>query len=454
MINPKARPCAEAIIRLPQGPANCRGQQQHWVLAATILGSTMAYIDESVANVALPAIETGLGTTLAAMQWVINAYMLCLSVLVLIGGAAGDRFGRRRLFLIGVAVFAAASAACGLAPSIVSLIAARAAQGVGAALAVPSSLAIIGAAFDETERGKAIGLWSGAAAIAAGVAPMLGGWMIDHWSWRAIFLINPVVAVPTLWIALRHVPESRDPHAPAELDWRGAILAFGGLGCLVFGLIAASAVGWHDALVIGSLMVGAVLLAALFRQERRSAAPMIPLGLFASRDFSGVNLLTLLLYGALGGAFFFLPFALIQLHLYSATEAGAAFLPFTITLGALSRWSGGLLDRFGARWPLTIGPAIATLGLALLALPRADGRYWTTFLLPMVVLGFGMAVTVAPLTTSVINSVPGHQTGVASGINNAVASVASLLVVAVLGTVAIGVFDHALNAESGGRGGF
>ena len=404
----------------------------------------MAFVDESVVNVALPRIESDLGTTLAAMQWVVNAYTLCLSALLLIGGAAADQLGRRLIFLIGVSVLTVASVACGLAGNAGVLIFARAIQGAGAALLIPCSLALIGAAFDERERGAAIGVWSGASAIAAGVAPLLGGWLVDDWSWRAIFLINPLLSIPTMWIAIRHVPESRDPHARGALDWRGALLAFGGLGSLVYGLIDASDLGWGNSTVIASLSSGVLLLVLFVLAERSSRSPMMPLGLFRSASFAGVNLLTLLLYGGLGAAFFFLPFLLIQAYGYSATAAGAVYLPFTLVLGLLSRWSGGLVDRFGARWPLILGPAITALGFALLAFVPGRGQYWI-LLLPMTVLGFGMAITVAPLTTTVINAVAEHQTGVASAINNAVASVASLLLIAVLGTVALGTFNRSLD---------
>ena len=434
VINSKAQPCAAEVIRSTRGTSACPKRDKTWVLAAAVLGSTMAFVDESVVNVALPTIEADLGTTLAAMQWVINAYTLCMSALLLIGGAAADRFGRRVLFLIGIVSFTLASIACGFAPDIGALIAARAIQGVAAALLIPCSLAIIGAAFDEQERGAAIGIWSGASALAAGAGPLLGGWLIDHLSWRAIFLINPLIAIPTLWIAVRRLPESGDPTAHAGLDWRGAVLAFGGLGSLVYGLIAASRLGWLDVTVAGSLTAGALLLMGLVLEERRSRAPMMPLRLFGSRSFSGVNLLTLFLYGALGGAFFFLPFLLIQTHGFSATAAGAVYLPFTLVLAVLSRWSGGLVDRFGARRPLIIGPLIAAVGFALLAVVSGEQRYWV-YLGPMIVLGFGMAITVAPLTTTVINSVQERETGVASGINNVVAAVASLLVIAVLGTL-------------------
>lgn len=440
MANPKALPCEELAIRShPSVPACARAR--YWVLAVAVLGSTLAYVDESVVNVALPAIEAALRTTLPAMQWVINAYTLCLSALLLIGGAAADRFGRRRMFVIGTSVFALGSLGCGLAPNVAMLLTARVVSGVGAALLVPCSLALISAAFDEKERGAAIGIWSGAAAVAGGAAPLLGGGLLDHFSWRMIFLVNPLLAIPALWIAVRRVPESRDPDAPPGVDWLGSVLAFTGLGILVYGLIASSDLGWSHPAVMASLALGAALLVLFVITERRSRSPMMPLELFHSPTFSGVNLLTLLLYGGLGGGFFFLPFLLIQARGYSATAAGAAYLPFTVILSLLSRWSGGLLDRFGARGPLIIGPTIVTGGFALLAVSRQP--YWTV-LVPMAVLGLGMAVTVAPLTTAVLNAVPTHRTGFASGINNAVASVGSLLVIAVLGSVAVGSMSRSL----------
>lgn len=440
MANPKALPCDElAIHSHPSVPA-CAARR-YWILAVAVLGSTLSYVDESVVNVALPAIEADLRATLPAMQWVINAYTLCMSALLLIGGAAADRFGRRRMFVIGASIFAVGSLGCGLAVNIGMLLVARAVSGVGAALLVPCSLALISAAFDEKERGAAIGIWSGAAAIAGGAAPLLGGGLLDHFSWRVIFLVNPLLAVPTLWIALRRVPESRDPDAPPGVDWQGSLLAFAGLGSLVYGLIASSDLGWRHPAVMVSLAAGAGLLVLFVSAERGSRAPMMPLELFRSPTFSGVNLLTLLLYGGLGGGFFFLPFLLIQARGDSATAAGAAYLPFTVIVSLLSRWSGGLIDRFGARGPLILGPAIAAGGFALLAVSR--GPYWT-ILVPMAVLGLGMAVTIAPLTTAVLNAVPAHRTGVASGINNAVASVGSLLVIAVLGSVAVGSMSSSL----------
>ena len=436
MITARARPCEAEAIRAARG-ATCTVRQQRWVLAATILASTIAYVDESVVNVALPAIGRDLSASPAALQWVINAYTLCLAAFLLVGGAAGDRLGRRRVFIAGVALFGAASLACGLSREIAQLIAARAAQGAGAALLIPCSLAIIGAAFPENERGRAIGTWAGFSAIAAAIGPLLGGWIVDHLAWQTIFFINPALCLAALWIAWRHLPESIDPDAPPGIDWLGALLAFAGLAGVAFGLIALPDTGWLDPTTAAALAGGIVLLAIFVWHEGRSPAPMMPLGLFRSATFSGVNALTLLLYGALGGAFFLLPFALISVHGYSATMAGAVFLPFTAIMAVLSRWSGGLLDRFGARLPLVIGPAIVAGGFVLFAVAGPDTSYAMAFLLPVSIVGLGMAVTVAPLTTTVIAAVPGHQTGVASGINNAVSSVASLFAIAAFGALAL-----------------
>jgi EmrB/QacA subfamily drug resistance transporter len=440
------RPCATGAIAAARPDSICAASAKPWVLTATILGSSIAYIDESIVNVALPAIENDLATTVVVIQWIVNGYTLCLSAFMLVGGAAGDRFGRRRLFVIGLGIFAAASLWCGLSPNITQLISARAVQGVGAALLIPSSLALIGATFDESERGKAIGTWAGFSALAAAAGPLLGGWIVDHFSWRWIFLINPVLALPTIWIAYLQVPESRDPEAKPGLDWLGTLLALASLSGLAYGLMTWPVSGWNDGVVLTSLFGGVALFVAFLWVESRSRAPILPLALFRSRAFSAVNLLTLLLYSALGGALFFVPFALIQVHGYPATLAGAAFLPFTIIMAGLSRWAGGLLDRFGARLPLIVGPAVAAVGFGLMALTVPRGPYFV-FLLPIVVLGFGMVISVAPLTTTVMNSVPVHQAGVASGINNAVASVANLLAVAILGAVALAVLDQALERQ-------
>ena len=442
----RTRPCEDAIIQSTSAAVPRVASAKRWVLVATILASSIANIDESVINVALPAIETDLATSIVTIQWLVNAYTLCLSALLLVGGASADQFGRRRFFIIGVSIFAAASLWCGIAPSLTQLISARAAQGIGAALLIPCSLALIGATFDENERGKAIGTWAGFSAVATAIAPLLGGWIVDHFSWRWIFLINPLLALPTIWIAYRHLPESRDPEAKPGLDWRGATLVLLGLGALIYGLIAAPISGWRDPIALAALTGGLTALTAFVWVEYGSSAPMLPLDLFRSRTFSAVNLLTLLLYAALGGVIFFVPFALIQVGGYPATFAGAAFLPFTVLMAALSRWSGGLLDRFGPRLPLVIGPAIAALGIAVMALMVERGSYWQ-FVGAIVILGFGMVVTVAPLTTTVIDAVPAHRVGVASGVNNAVSSVANLLAVAILGGIAVATLNHALDRD-------
>src|SRR6266851_4880996 len=437
MITARSGPCEAEAIRSTRGAAPCAAHQKRWVLAATILASTIAYVDESVVNIALPVIGRDLSAAAATLQWVINAYTLCLAAFLLVGGAAGDRLGRRRVFIAGVVLFAVASLGCGLARDVAQLIAARAVQGIGAALLIPCSLAIIGAAFPEAERGRAIGTWAGFSAISAAIGPLLGGWIVDHLPWQAIFFINPILGLAALWIAWRHLPESIDPQAPAAIDWLGALLAFAGLAGVAFGLIALPDTGWRDPTTAATLAGGAVLLAIFVWHEGRSPAPMMPLGLFRSATFSGVNALTLLLYGALGGAFFLLPFALISVHGYSATMAGAVFLPFTAIMAVLSRWSGGLLDRIGARLPLVAGPAVVAVGFVLFALAGPETPYAMAFLLPVSIVGLGMAVTVAPLTATVIAAVPGHQTGVASGINNAVSSVASLFAIAAFGALAL-----------------
>jgi len=443
MSSSRTRPCAEEIIHSTSLAVNRPADAKRWVLLASILASSIANIDESVVNIALPAIETDLRTSAIVIQWIVNAFILSVSALLLVGGSAGDQFGRRRFFIVGLSIFAAASLWCGLAPGLTQLILARAVQGAGAAVLLPCSLALIGATFDETERGRAIGTWAASAAVATAIAPLLGGWIVDHFSWRWIFLINPLIALPAIWIAYCHVPESRDPDAKPGLDWRGTILLLLGLGGLAYGLIASPVSGWRDPVVLVSITGGLVLLIGFVYAEYRSRTPILPLSLFRSRTFSAVNLLTLLLYGALNGVFFFLPFALIQVHGYPATFAGAAFLPFTIIMAALSRWAGGLLDRFGARLPLMIGPAIAAIGIGVMGLMVANGSY-TEFLVSIAILGLGMVITVAPLTATVINAVPAHKTGVASGISDTVASVGNLLAIAILSAVALSILDHEL----------
>jgi EmrB/QacA subfamily drug resistance transporter len=424
------------------GGAEPRG----WILAATILGSSMAFIDGTVVNVALPALQASFHATVVDVQWVVESYGLFLAALILVGGSLGDVFGRRLVFVTGVTIFAGASAACGVSQTIHQLILARSIQGMGAALLVPGSLAIISASFDEKNRGRAIGTWSGFTAITTAIGPVLGGWLVQHASWRWVFLINLPLAAAVIAISLWRIPESRGASAQS-IDWLGGILATAGLGGLVYGFIESVNLGWGNPLVVGSLIGGFACLVALLVAEARVSAPMLPLALFDSRSFSGANLLTLFLYAALGVFFFVFPLNLVQVQGYSTTATGAAILPFILLMFLLSRWSGGLVARYGARGPLIIGPVISAFGFVLFAWPSVGDSYWKTFFPTILVLGFGMAVTVAPLTTVVMNSVGEDRVGAASGINNAVSRVASVLAIALLGIVMVKAFGFRLDGS-------
>jgi len=404
------------------------------VLTATIIGSSMAFADGSIVTVAIPKMRAALDASLAEMQWVANGYTLVLSAFLLLGGAAGDRYGLRRVYALGIALFAIASFACALSADSTALILARAAQGFGAALMVPGSLALIAAHFPTDERGRAIGVWAATTSIAAAFGPLLGGWLVDHAPWQSIFLINLPFAAIGLWIVIRGISDL--PAGNSGMDWPGAFLAVVGLGGVALSLTLFGEAGADvRRATIVSGIGGLAALAGFIVWESRAPTPMLPLRFFRDRRANGVNALTLLLYFALSGAIFFLPSTLIQRHGWSAAEAGSIFLGFTAMLAFLSRFGGAIADRFGVRIPLTVGPAVTAAGFAALAPAVAFGDYWTAIVPTMLLMGVGMGITVAPLSTAVMATAPAGQTGVASAINNAVARVAGLLAVASLGAI-------------------
>ncbi len=411
-------------LRYSSGPGR-------WVLLATVLGSAMASIDATVVGIALPAIGHDFNSSLATLQWVVTAYTLTLAGLLLFAGALGDKYGRKKIFVYGVVWFAVASVLCGIAPDAPFLIAARAVQGIGAALLTPGSLAIIEASFRPEDRGKAIGAWSGLSGAGSAIGPFIGGWLIQAVSWRLIFAINLPLAVLVVAVSLRHVPESRDP-ATGRLDTVGSALVTLGLVGLTYGLIEGPAAGWGRPGPLAALIAGVALLAAFVAWERRSAEPMMPLSLWASAQFSGANVATFAVYGAMGGALFLLPIELIQVSGYTALQAGVSLLPVTFIMLALSAQSGALAVRIGSRLQMTVGPLIVAAGLALFVRVGPSGNYLTEVLPAALVFGFGLAVNVAPLTATVLAAVPAEHAGMASAVNNDVARAASLIAVAVL----------------------
>jgi EmrB/QacA subfamily drug resistance transporter len=405
-----------------------------WVLIVAILGSAMTFIDSTAVNVSLPVLQRELRTTTEQTQWVIEGYALFLSALILLGGALGDLYGRRLVFEIGIVIFALSSLACALAGSIDFLIAARCVQGIGGALSTPGSLALISAAYDGAERGKAIGTWSGFSALTSAAGPVIGGWLTQEYSWRYVFVVNLPIALVVLLILHGAVAESLDQSADRKIDVLGAVLATLGLALLVYGLIAMDS-GRIAAWAVATVVLGVVILVIFVFYERRIPDPMLRPDLFASQTFRVTNVYTFFLYAALGGAMYFVPFVLINVHHYPPAAAGAALLPFVFIMVVSSRWSGGLVARIGARTPLVLGSIVAALGLFAFALPGTGGSYWTTFFPAATVLGIGGALFVAPLTTAVMNAVSVEHAGVASGVNNAVARTAGLIGIAALGII-------------------
>ena len=415
--------------------AASRSTNPRWTLVCCILASSLSFVDGSVLSVALPAIKASYGAGAEQVQWVVNAYLLPLSALLLLGGAVGDHFGRRRLLIIGTSIFGAASLVCALAPNLALLLAARAAQGIGAALLLPNSLALLNAAYSGEKRGRAVGIWAAAGAAAAAIAPLIGGWLVDAVGWPAIFYINLPLALGAIFLAVRFVDESRERGA-GRTDYSGALLATAGLGGLTYALTLWSAERRFDTTVLIALAAGISISAAfLWNEYRRGSRAMMPLGLFEGRCFSGLNLLTFLLYGAFGAAMLLIPYVLITSGGYSPVQAGLAMLPLPVLMTSLSPWMGSFAARTGPRIPLTIGPLVVAAGMVLSILASSDGGYWTGIFPMIIVLAAGMTIAVAPLTASVLGSVEEKHVAMASGFNSAVARTGGLIATALLGAV-------------------
>ena len=432
---PPERLSADAAKAAPAG-LTYKSARGRWVLAATVLGSGIAALDATVVGIALPAIGRDFHAQVSSLQWVVDGYTLTLAGLLLLGGSLGDSYGRRKVFAIGTVWFALASLACGLAPNVAFLIAARALQGAGGALLTPGSLAILQASFTPDDRPKAIGAWSGLGGIATAIGPFLGGYLISAVSWRLVFFINLPLAAAVVAISVRHVPESHAPGPRPPLDVMGAATISLALAGITYGLIEAPASGWTSAPVLVSLLAGVALFAAFIRAESRNQHPMLPLSVFKSRQFSAANAVTFVVYGALGGALFLVPVVLQEVCGYSALEAGAALLPVTLIMLTFSARSAALAAKIGPRLQMTVGPLVIAAGMALFTRVEGNGDYLTQVLPAVVVFAIGLAINVAPLTATALAAAPAEHSGIASAVNNDVARAASLIAVAVLPVLA------------------
>jgi EmrB/QacA subfamily drug resistance transporter len=418
-----------------------------WVLLATILGSGMAFIDSTAMNVVIPVLQSELNATIPQVQWIIEAYALFMSSLMLLGGSLGDKFGRKRIFALGIVLFTGASIWCGLSPNTSQLIVARAFQGAGGALLIPGSLAIVNISFSDEHRGRAFGIWSGFTAITTTLGPILGGWLAQNLSWRYVFFINVPLALIVLGVLYWRIPESKKANGEEKLDLWGSLLVTLGLGFIVFGLIDSGNIGFGHPKVIIPFIAGGLFLLGFLFYESRTSFPMMPLYLFKSKTFSGGNFISLLFWAAWSGAIFFIPFNLIQLQGYSAVGVGLAFVPLVIVLFLFSPWAGGLVAKYGAKLLVIAGTILASIGFYLFTLPGIGGSYWTTFFPAITILGIGMAIIIPPLTTAVMGSVELKESGVASGINNTVGRIAGLLAIAVMGVFALSTFNRNLDYE-------
>ncbi|MEM9927384.1 MAG: MFS transporter [Cyanobacteria bacterium P01_D01_bin.50] len=449
MSNIVKQPCDAGVINTKRCSICCSYITERWVLVVTILGSSMVMIDGTAVNIALPVLQQAFDATAAQVQWVVESYALFLAALILVGASLGDRFGRRLIYAYGITLFALASGWCGLSPNINQLIVARAFQGIGAALFIPGSLAMIGAYFELRQRRKAIIIWSYFTAITSAIGIFLGAWLIENLSWRWIFLINLPFSIVILLILFRSVPETYEREF-IRIDYWGTILATLSLGAFVFGLIESSHFGIFHPLVIACVAFGILFLGAFIFLEANIYGPIIPLSLFKSRIFSGVNLLTLLLYSAFGGAFYFIPFNLIQIQGYSPTIAGAAFLPFILVILFMSNYSDNFVTHYGIKLPLMVGSLIVAIGFMLFTIPGIDGSYWITFFPATIVLSLGISISLAPLTKTVIGGVRQRQAGTALQINNAISRLAELLAIAFFNIFVFNAFNYSLDRRLAG----